>query len=154
MLRSIAIGYSDAIAQRYSETGQASEMSTGETTKGFWDRLTSRMAEKWPDRYPLAGKISQKAAGQLIGKSQNTGWKWQHGTLPERKHMAELALKLGVAVEWLETGRGPQFVPDPQDPVSLEIYRLVADSDELQRMEALNFLQYLAGKDVKQAGRR
>jgi hypothetical protein len=154
MPRSIAIGYSLAIAQRYSETVQASEMNRGETTTSFWDRLTSRMAEKWPDRYPSATAVTQKAAGKLIGKSQNAGFKWKHGILPERKHMAELAIELGVAVEWLETGRGPKFVPDSQDPVSMEIYRLVADSDELQRMEALNFLQYLAGKDEKQVRRR
>lgn len=112
------------------------------------------MSEKWPQKFPTPASVTQKAAGGLIHKSQNAGFKWKHGILPERKHLAEIASELGVSVEWLETGRGPKFVPPPQDPMLMEIFRIVADSTELQRMEFLNFLQYIAGKDEKRAGRR
>lgn len=112
----------------------------------FWDRLTARASEKFPERFPTPSSVTQKAAGKLIGKSQNAGFKWKHGILPERKHMAELAVQLDVAVEWLETGRGPKFVPAANDPVSAEIFRLVADADELRKMEFLNFLQYVSDR--------
>lgn len=153
MRPSIAIGYSDAIAQRYIAASHAQVMNGGGPKDEFWDRLTSRMSEKWPDSFPTAASVTQKAAGKLIGKSQNAGFKWKHGELPERKNLAAIALKLGVAVEWLETGRGPKFVPDPQDPVSLEIFRLVADSEELQRMEFLNFLQYTLRDGMRKDGK-
>lgn len=112
------------------------------------------MSEKYPDAFPTAASVTQKGAGKLIGKSQNAGFKWKHGELPERANLIALALKLGVAVEWLETGRGPKFVPDPQDPVSEEIFRLVADSDELQRMEFLNFLQYTVVQGMRNTGKK
>ena len=112
------------------------------------------MSEKYPDLYPTAVSVTQKGAGKLIGKSQNAGFKWKHGELPERANLVALALKLGVAVEWLETGRGPKYVPDAQDPVSEEIFRLVADSDELQRMEFLNFLQYTVGSGMRRDGKK
>lgn len=112
------------------------------------------MSEKYPDTYPAASSVTQKAAGRLIGKSQNAGFKWKHGELPERSNLIAIALKLGVAVEWLETGRGPKYVPAPQDPVSAEIFRLVADADELQRMEFLNFLQYTVGNVMRKDGKK
>lgn len=112
----------------------------------FWARLTARMAEKWPDRFPSAGAVTQKGAASLIHLSQNAGFKWKHGMLPEPKHLAALAVKLGVGVEWLQTGRGPKFVPDPQDPLMHEILRIATDLDELQRMEALKYLQYIASE--------
>lgn len=119
----------------------------------FWARLTSRMSEKWPDIFPTAAAVTQKAAAKLIGKSQNAGFKWRHGMQPERKHLVELAQKLGVAVEWLETGRGPRYVPDAQDPVSIEIFRLVADANEIQRMQFLDFLQYISKPDMQKDGK-
>lgn len=128
-------------------------MTRNEDTGTFWDRLTSRVSEKNPELFPTPAAVTQKAAGKLIGKSQNAGFKWKHGILPERKHLAELAVKLGVSVEWLETGRGPKFVPDPHDPLSVEIFRLVADSDELQRMEFLNFLQYTLDHGMRKSGK-
>jgi hypothetical protein len=151
---SIAIGYSIAIAQRYVAERHAQVMNRGSEISTFWDRLTSRMSEKYPDSFPTSASVTQKAAGRLIGKSQNAGFKWKHGELPERANLIAIALRLGVAVEWLETGRGPKFVPDPQDPVSAEIFRLVADSDELQRMEFLNFLQYTVGNVMRKDGKK
>lgn len=72
---------------------------------------------------------------------------------PERKHLVELAQKLSVAAEWLETGRGPKYVPDPQDPVSMEIFRIVADADEMQRIQFLDFLQYISKPDMRRDGK-
>lgn len=120
----------------------------------FWARLTSRISEKWPDIFPSASAVTQKAAAKLIGKSQNAGFKWKHGMPPERKHLVELALKLGVAVEWLETGRGPKYVPDPQDPVSMEIFRIVADVDEMRRIQYLDYLQYISKPDIRTDGKK
>jgi transcriptional regulator with XRE-family HTH domain len=155
MLPSITFGYSDAIAQGYPGLSHAVAMGKSAIDLGFWSRLTARISEKWPSKYPTPSSVTQTGVGKLFGVTQPSVYKWENlGVLPERKRIAEIAIALGVTMEWLETGRGPKFVPNSEDPVSMEIFRLVADADELQRMEFLNYLQYLSGKDEKQVNRR
>lgn len=94
--------------------------------------------------------MTQTKAGKLIGLSQNAGFKWQHGTLPEPKHLVALAVKLEVAREWLESGRGPKYCAAPEDLLTAEIFKAVTRLEETQRMELLRYAQYIAG-DVRQA---
>lgn len=98
--------------------------------------------EKWPQRFPDPESVTQGKAAKLVALSQNAGFKWKHGKLPERKHLAELAVKLDVCVEWLETGRGPKFCLPTESVVLAEIMKVATRLDELQQMSVLDFAQY------------
>jgi phage repressor protein C with HTH and peptisase S24 domain len=64
------------------------------------DRLTSIMKEK---------KISQAKLGEAIGMSQTTIWKLMTGKTKSNRNLLKIADYLGVSVEWLAKGEGPQL---------------------------------------------
>lgn len=119
----------------------------------FWDRLSQRCMEKWPTKFPSPESVTQQKAAQLIGLSQNAGWKWKHGMMPEPKHLVRLAQKLDVARAWLESGDGPKFNPAPEDVVVAEILVIATRLSVPQRMELLRYAQYIEG-DRRQTGSR
>lgn len=72
----------------------------GEST--FWERVTEALRDAGHEH-------SQMGVARLLGMSQGSVGRWAQGTgLPTMQNALDLALKAGVCVEWLLTGRGPK----------------------------------------------
>lgn len=117
-----------------------------------YDRIVLRMHEKWPSRFPQNRKITQRQIAALAGVSQPSVTKWRRGGPIDRSNIVSLAMQLDVMTEWLETGRGPKFPGQANDPLLDEIWKLVSRMDEPQRMELTRYAAYLAGEAASKAG--
>jgi hypothetical protein len=67
----------------------------------FWTRLSEAMTDK-------KIKVTQTSAAALIGLTQGSAKKWKQGGFPSQENANDLAIRLGVSVEWLLNGRGPK----------------------------------------------
>lgn len=57
---------------------------------------------------------TMEALGRYLGVGTTMAWNYVNGEkLPSMEKAVEMALKLGVCVEWLLTGRGPTQPPKP-----------------------------------------
>lgn len=80
----------------------------------FWERLTEAFKER-------GLPITQRGVARLVGKKQASAWEWYHGiSLPELTTCREIAVKGGVCVDWLITGRLPKY-PISKDPLLSKI---------------------------------
>lgn len=104
---------------------------------------------------------SQEDLARRVSVSQSTVSGWELGLKsPRTRIMGRLAMVLGVAFEWLSTGRGA-MVPSPQlavvDESDAAAYQPEREEDEnrllvcyarlkpLQRLALLGFLESLRG---------
>lgn len=68
-------------------------------------------------RYP---GLNQIELGKRLGVSNATIHHWMSGNkLPGMANLVQIAIKLGVSVEWLATGRGTMFPVDSDDVISV-----------------------------------
>jgi len=71
--------------------------------RGFSDRFNLAVAEREWDKLPDA-ELCKK-----FGKGNTTIWNWKNAIkMPAIETAIDVALVLGVCVEWLLTGRGPR----------------------------------------------
>lgn len=144
--RMITSGYHLSIAQEYPGKMHLALMHNQAKKETPLDRILQRLHEKWPVRFPSGKKITQRQVALLAGVSQPSVVKWQRGGPIDPSNLRDLAIKLDVAVEWLNTGRGPRFPGEAADPVLDALWVLATRMDELQRMELVRYAQYLAEK--------
>lgn len=80
--------------------------------------------------------LKQKELGKAFGVSGTMVWNYLHGEkLPGMTNARVIAMKLGVCVEWLLTGRGPQR-PGDMPEGCLDISPLSPDAQEALRTMA------------------
>lgn len=76
--------------------------------------FAARLNEALTDAGWVIGYGRRIRLAQLVGLSGESCRKWLNGeSLPTMEHAIQVALHLGVYVEWLLTGRGPKRLPDP-----------------------------------------
>ncbi|MEY4760662.1 MAG: Bacteriophage repressor helix-turn-helix domain [Pseudomonadota bacterium] len=101
----------------------------------FLDRALEAYRERYKD------KATQAKVAALVGKKQPSAAEWgQPGRFPEMGAVTELAEKLGVAVEWLLTERGPKHVP-PVDKDAQALWTLWPRLDELGRARVVAYAE-------------
>lgn len=140
-------GYQNAITGSFGKVCQAPDMPTEPQTP--YARIQSRMREKWPHRYPEGRKVPQRAVAALIGVSQPSAHKWEHGGDIEMANAIDLALKLDVCVEWLLTGRGDKFPRESPEPLLQEIIQAAIDMHDTQRMDLLNYARWISSRTTE-----
>lgn len=113
-------------------------MGERDDEKSFWYRVKERVAEK-------AGKPkpTQKDIAKIARISQPSAHKWSEGGLPRMQRALQLALDLGVCVEWLLTGRGSKFPLDSPNFLITELNRVAVDMPEHQLMELVRYAHYI-----------
>ncbi len=142
-------GYQNAITESFGQLCQAYPMPDDPQTP--YARIQARMREKWPNRYPEGKKIPQRAVAALIGVSQPSAHKWEHGGELEMANAIKIALKLDVCVEWLLTGRGAKFPTEPSEPLLQEIIQAASAMHDTQRMDLLKYARYLTSGPATEA---
>lgn len=71
---------------------------------------------------------TMEALGRHLGVSTSMAWNYHTGEkLPSMEKAVEIAMKLGVCIEWLLTGRGPRVPPAPPGDV-LDLSELPEDA--------------------------
>ncbi|HSX62256.1 MAG TPA: helix-turn-helix transcriptional regulator [Tahibacter sp.] len=106
-----------------------------------------------PDRVRYARRLAGLSQAALareigIGPSAVAQWELPSGTSPTMEHLAHLAVRSGVAFEWLATGRGTsQPVPGPDAANAPEHdtaeERLIATFRRLSRRRREALLRWL-----------
>lgn len=90
---------------------------------------------------------SQNGVAKLLGRSHSSVARWYHGEgLPELATCRKLAVKGGVSVDWLLTGRKPKY-PISADPMLSRIMEVCIDLDQSGRAEVLRFARRLKERD-------
>jgi transcriptional regulator with XRE-family HTH domain len=76
----------------------------------------------------LASGMTKADLARRVGVCVSAAVQWEHpeGTSPTIKHLAKIASIVGVAFEWLATGRGPTHVESP----SASMQKLAASAFE------------------------
>lgn len=147
----ITKGYYLSIAQEYPWRVHGLGMIKRAEQNAF-DRILSRLHEKWPNRYPPGKLPTQRQVAALAGVSQPSVHKWRAGGPIDPTNLRDLAVKLDVAVEWLTTGRGPKFPGPANEPLLDTLWVLATRMDELQRMELVRYANYISEKRNAAAG--
>lgn len=89
-------------------------LSTMDEKLEFAQRLNKLCDDKG---VPPKGQNRQKTLGDLFGVSQKGARKWLEAeSMPKRTQLIAIAKWAGVYVEWLESGRGPQYLADAMTP--------------------------------------
>ena len=74
---------------------------------------------------------TQKEWAKIFGVKQSTVSDYVTGKkMPSSKKMADIALALGVSVEWLQTGRGSKH-PGDSDTITPELARLIENWNKM-----------------------
>lgn len=102
----------------------------------FWSRLVEAAKAKEKG-------TTQVAIAKLAGVGQSSANKWAQGGYPDLDRAVLIAQKLGVCVEWLLTGRGPQTIDAPQDPALARLVELWGHMDAQRREELLGAAVYM-----------
>lgn len=101
----------------------------------FLERMKEAYADKYRDR-PTQVKLAA-----LVGKAQPTVSDWgKPGKYPELETVIEIAVKLGVSVEWLLSERGPKFVP-PVDKDAQALWELWPRLGEIARTKLVAYAE-------------
>jgi transcriptional regulator with XRE-family HTH domain len=76
----------------------------------------------------LAAGMTKAELARRVGVCVSAAVQWEHpdGTSPTIKHLARIASIVGVAFEWLATGRGPTHV----EPASASRHAVAASTFE------------------------
>jgi transcriptional regulator with XRE-family HTH domain len=130
------IGFSDIIAIGYPDSSfrQAWRMRKA-VKKSFLDRAMDAYRDRFKEK-PTQAKV----AG-LVGLKQPSANEWkQPGRYPELGAVVVMADKLGVAVEWLLTERGPKHVP-PVDTDAEALWRLWPRLSALDRSKVVAYAE-------------
>ena len=88
----------------------------------------------------------------LAGVSQPAVSVWKHGGPIDPTNLTDMAVKLGVTVEWLRTGRGEKFPREPEDPLIAELMQVASSVDELSLMEIVRYARYIADATARRTG--
>ncbi len=106
---------------------------TESTETTFWQRLGEAMEDN-------GMKHSQTGAGALIGSKGNTAArKWEYGGYPSMTNAIIIAVKLGVCVEWLLTGRGAKYpIEGPMTETELRVLLSMRAGDNNQNHDRRN----------------
>ena len=115
-------------------------------TTDFYARLERALTRKLKER-PTQTRIAK----HLGLKSQGAVANWKAGpSLPEPRHMVELAKWAGVCVEWLWTGRGPMYPDaaedDPFLQAAVSLLKLLPKRERSRALEMLRIKVELAGE--------
>lgn len=126
---SIGDSYAASIGQSYVPSGHASGMEE----QTFWDRVLEALR----DRGVTSGQ--QTYVANLIKIKQPSVAEWVTGSIPSMKNAKKLAIKLGINVEWLLTGRGEKRPGRPSDAVAEELWQLWPKLDETAKKNLLGY---------------
>ncbi len=87
--------------------------------------------------------LKQKPLGKFLGVAGPTAWEYlANKKRPSIQRSCDIAVKLGVCVEWLLTGRGPRY-PALADHFELNAFHDAwRTADELTRAHALHTLRF------------
>jgi transcriptional regulator with XRE-family HTH domain len=93
-------------------------------------------------RARIGARLTQSELACLVNvrRSAVAQWERSDGTTPTTDHIAVVAAKTGVHLEWLATGRGPARLDDPSDP-QVEIFGIARNSLESRMLDAMKRLQ-------------
>lgn len=107
----------------------------------FWLRVKEALHDKgWPE--------TQKYAAQIAHVKQPSVSDWNKpGKTPELDTAVDLALQLGVCVEWLYTERGPKHPGPPGDKVAQQLWSMWGDLSDDGKRDLLGFARGLQMRD-------
>lgn len=112
----VITAYSGNTARQAAKMGR----KAGSPPSRFWSRLVEALKER-------GEPTSQNAVAALLGMSHGSVWRWYHGDgLPTLDTCRDLAIKGGVSLDWLITGRKPKY-PISKDPVLTKILQTCED---------------------------
>jgi hypothetical protein len=129
MLRSIGDSYANAIGQTYAPFGHADGMEE----QTFWDRVLEALR----DRGVNSGQ--QTYVAKLIKIKQPSVAEWVTGSIPSMQNARKLALKIGVNVEWLLTGRGEKRPGRPSDAFAEELWQIWPKLNDAAKQQIIGF---------------
>lgn len=141
---SIGTSYVNAIGRTYVSFGQTADMEDNP----FWGRVL----EALKDRGITSGQ--QTKVADLIKIKQPSVAEWVTGSIPSMKNANKLAVKLGVNVEWMLTGRGEKRPGRPSDPIAEELWQIWPKLDDVAKRQIIGYAAIMEKSPAKQSPNR
>lgn len=84
---------------------------------------------------------TEQKIASVLGVSQPSVHGWKSGNI-SLKVAQQAAVRFGVCVEWLMTGRGPKFPNERPDPSLAELHQIWHTLSERQRKRITDFARF------------